>query len=115
MKNTKIIKKNYECRYFFKKGKYFSGELLEIFVFKNNDSSNKLGIIVSKKVGGSVIRNKVKRFIREAYKELEDKIDTKNNILIIWKKSVTHEKANFFDTKKDLKNLFEKSGILVEE
>ena len=87
---------------------------MEIFVFKNNDSSNKLGIIVSKKVGGSVIR-KVKRFIREAYKELEDKIDTKNNILIIWKKSVTHEKANFFDTKKDLKNLFEKSGILVEE
>ena len=74
MKNTKIIKKNYEFRYFFKKGKYFSGELLEIFVFKNNDSSNKLGIIVSKKVGGSVIRNKVKRFIREAYKELEDKI-----------------------------------------
>ena len=115
MKNTKIIKKNYEFRYFFKKGKYFSGELLEIFVFKNNDSSNKLGIIVSKKVGGSVIRNKIKRFIREAYKELEDKIDTKNNILIIWKKSVSYEKANFFDAKNDLMNLFEKSGILVKK
>lgn len=112
MKNTKIIKKNYEFRYFFKKGKYFSGNLLEIFVFKNNDVSNKLGIVVSKKVGGSVIRNRIKRFIREAYKETEDRIVTKNNILIVWKKSVSFENANFFDIKKDLINLFERSEIL---
>ena len=49
MKNTYIIKKNYEFRYFFKKGKYFSGDLLEIFVFKNKSEFNKLGIVVSKK------------------------------------------------------------------
>ena len=37
MKKTEIIKKNYEFKYFFKKGKFFSGKFLEVFVFENNN------------------------------------------------------------------------------
>ena len=97
LKKVNIFQENY-WRYLF----------LKIMILQINQE-----LLLAKKLGEVLFV--VKRFIREAYKELEDKIDTKNNILIIWKKSVTHEKANFFDTKKDLKNLFEKSGILVEE
>lgn len=112
MKNTYIIKKNYEFRYFFKKGKYFSGDLLEIFVFKNKSKFNKLGIVVSKKVGGSVIRNRIKRFIREAYTAIEDEFVDNYNLLIIWKKNVNYEKANFFDVKEDLENILKKCEII---
>lgn len=115
MKKTEIIKKNYEFKYFFKKGKYIPGKLLEIFIYQNNNEKNRIGIVVSKKVGGSVTRNKIKRYIRAAYTEIEEEIENTSNILIIWKKNVDSSNANFFDVKEDLIKIFEKSGILKEK
>ncbi len=112
MKRTEIIKKNYEFKYFFNKGNYIPGKLLEIFVFQNKYKKNRLGIVVSKKVGGSVVRNRIKRFIRAAYTEIEDYIDGSNNILIIWKKRVSADKANFFDVREDLEKMLKKAEIL---
>lgn len=114
MKKTEIIKKNYEFKYFFKKGSYVPGKLLEIFIYKNKSEKNRIGIVVSKKVGGSVTRNKIKRFIRAAYTEIEGNITESSNILIIWKKKVNPERANFFDVKDDLIDIFKKTGILEE-
>lgn len=110
LKRTEIIKKNYEFRYFFKKGKYFSGNLIEVFIFNNNINKNKLGIVVSKKVGGSVTRNRIKRYIREAYSDIEEIINVNCNLLIIWKKEANYKKANFFDVKEDLINILKRSG-----
>lgn len=109
MRKTEIIKKNFEFRYFFKKGKFFSGDFLEVFIFDSKYKKNKLGIVVSKKIGGSVTRNHLKRYIREAYFSIEDNIKSSINILIIWKKNVAPDKATFFDTKKDLFNILEKA------
>ena len=93
LKKTDIIKKNYEFKYFFKKGNYFSGHLIEVFVFNSKYYKNKLGVVVSKKVGGSVTRNRLKRFIREAYTNVEDSICVNCNLLIVWKKNVNPDKA----------------------
>ncbi len=110
MKKTEIIKKNYEFEYFFKKGRFFSGKLINIFVFNSHLNVNRLGIAVSKKTGGSVIRNRLKRFIREAYTNVEDRIVVNCNMLIVWKKSADADLANFFDVRDDLVNLLIKSG-----
>lgn len=110
MKKTEIIKKNYEFKYFFKKGKFFSGKFLEVFIFDSNSIKNKLGIVVSKKVGGSVTRNHIKRYMREAYTSLEDKIESNINMLIIWNKNVDPKLATFFETKEDLTNILRKAG-----
>jgi len=114
MKNTEIIKKNYEFKYFFKKGKFFSGEFLEIFVFDSNYIKNKLGIVVSKKVGGSVTRNHIKRYIREAYYSIEEQLEDSINMLIIWKKSVNPELATFLKTKSDLIKILKKAGKIKD-
>ena len=34
------------------------------------------------------------------------------NLLIIWKKNVNYEKANFFDVKEDLENILKKCEII---
>lgn len=115
MKKTEIIKKNYEFKYFFKKGKYISGNLIEVFIFDNKKEKNRIGIVVSKKVGKSVTRNKIKRYIRAAYTEIEGKINKNSNILIVWKKKEDPQKANFFDVKEDLIKIFEKAEVLGEK
>ena len=114
LKKTEIIKKNYEFKYFFKKGKYFSGKLVEVFIFNNKLDKNRLGVVVSKKVGSSVTRNRLKRYIRAAYTDIEGKIENNCNLLVIWKKSIEPKKANFWEVRADLINIFSKSGNMKE-
>lgn len=116
MKKTEIIKKNYEFKYFFKKGEYISGKYIEIFIHRNKVDKNKLGIIVSKKVGNSVVRHRIRRLIKESYTTLEKDISSNNNILICWKKKIEFDKnLSFFDIKQDLENVFKKANILENE
>lgn len=54
--------------YVFKHGKKISGEGLVCYWLSDEQMGNKLGIVVSKKVGQSVKRNRIKRYIREFYR-----------------------------------------------
>ena len=111
MKNTDIIKKNYEFKYFLKKGTYLSGKLIEVFLLNLQDI-NKLGIAVSKKSGNSVQRNQIKRFIRAAYTDLELSFKQNIGVLIIWKKNNKFEYASYKDIKNDLEKILQKKEIL---
>src|SRR3712207_8572250 len=62
------IRKNSEFRIVYKRGRSFSNKLLVLYVKRNGTNFNRLGISVSKKVGKSVIRSRVKRLIRESYR-----------------------------------------------
>ena len=116
MKKTEIIKTNYEFKYFFKKGEYISGKYIEIFIHRNKLDKNKLGIIVSKKVGNSVVRHRVRRLIKESYISLESEMSSNINMLICWKKKIEFDKnLSFFDIKKDLENVLKKAEILDNE
>ncbi len=44
---------------------------------------NRVGITASKKIGGAVERNRVKRIIREAYRRLEREEDVKKGFLVV--------------------------------
>lgn len=72
MKKTISLKKNYEFVRIYKKGKFFPGKFIVIYVLKNRLGTNRLGITVNKKVGKSVKRNRAKRLIRESYRFYED-------------------------------------------
>ena len=44
---------------------------------------NRVGITVSKKIGGAVQRNRAKRIIREAYRQLEKNFSVKKGFLVV--------------------------------
>ena len=75
MKYAESLKKNYEFRVVYKKGKSFANKYLVLYKLKNNKTNNRIGISVSKKVGNSVVRSRVTRLIREGYRLNEECIE----------------------------------------
>ena len=49
---------------------------LVMYVMDNQSEKNRLGISVSKKVGNSVVRHRLKRLIRESYRLHEQEFQT---------------------------------------
>ena len=114
MKKTKMLKKNYEFKNVFVKGKYISGEYIEAVIKKNKTTENLnfLGIAINVKIAKAVKRNHIKRLIREVYRLNENRIKTGYSIVFLWKKKQNIINANFENVKKDMENIFIKSNIL---
>ena len=64
MKKTVSIKSNREFVRVYKKGKFFAGKYIVLYVLQNGLKINRIGITASKKIGKSVKRNRIKRLIR---------------------------------------------------
>lgn len=52
----------------FRDGRRIQSHNLTVYIKNNNLGYSRLGIVVSKKVGKSVVRNKIKRRIREIFR-----------------------------------------------
>ena len=68
MKLSESLKKNQDFQNVYKKGKSNANKYLVMFIVENNLDKNRIGISVSKKVGNSVIRHRLKRLIKESYR-----------------------------------------------
>lgn len=71
MVKTDTLKKNYEFKNVLSRGKYFSGNYIDIYIKKNRKNLNFIGIAVGVKLAKAVKRNRIKRLIRENYRLIE--------------------------------------------
>ena len=115
MKKTKMLKKNYEFSNVFSRGTYYSGEAIEAFILNNGNNSNYLGLAISSKVGHAFQRNRIKRLLRENYSYFEKNISLGKSIIFLVKKKVNIEDINFYQVKKDMQKILEKSNVLKEK
>lgn len=112
MKNTIMLKKNYEFKMLFSKGKFYYGNYIHMYIKKNNKNYNKFGIAISKKQGKAVKRNHIKRLIRENYKNFEGRLEKGINILIVINKEKKVEDINFYNIQKDFNQILERANVL---
>lgn len=112
MKETKMLKKNYEFKEVLSKGKYYSGKYIEAFIISNGRFNyNLLGIAISSKVAKAVKRNYIKRLIRENYKINEEGLKKGNRIVFLWKKRKPFIEASFAGIKEDMVKIFDKADL----
>ena len=80
---TQSLKKNKEFLEVYQKGDSFANKYLVMYVLKNNTIKNRLGISISKKVGNSVKRNRLRRLIKENYRLSEEKYQKGLDIVVV--------------------------------
>ena len=68
MKRAVTLKENYEFRRLYQKGASAVSGPMVIYCRKNKLGHNRLGITVSVKLGGAVVRNRARRRLREVYR-----------------------------------------------
>lgn len=108
MKNQKV-RKNSEFRFIYRRGKSFSNHLLVLYLYKNKKNVNRIGISVSKKVGKSVTRNRVKRLIKESYRLNNSELVIGYDLVFI-ARSAASEKS-YSEISYAIRNLLKRAGL----
>ena len=85
-----------------------------VYAMANNTSANRLGISVSKKVGKAVVRNRVKRLVKESCRLKAGNFKTGYDIVVVARPAVGDlpREGSFRKVDKALESLFGKLRLL---
>lgn len=108
------IKKNAEFQTIFKKGKSFANRQFVVYcLLKEEQDYYRVGLSVSKKVGNAVVRNRIKRYIRQTFLEIHDQVSPNMDYIIIARNPAA--KLDFHETKKSIEHVLKIAKVLKKK
>lgn len=112
MKKTESLRKNRDFLKLYRSGKFYVGRNIVLYIKENKLQHNRLGISTAKNFGNSVERNRIRRLIRENYRELESQIPTGWDIIFSARKKKETQLPSFQEVGKEMRYLIRKLGLL---
>ncbi len=103
------VKRSWQFKKIYKEGVKYFDNLFILYVLPNNTQETRIGLTVTKKVGISVQRNRIKRLIREVFRSLSE-IEPGNDLVIIARKAALNLK--YSKVQASLTRLLYRAGIL---
>lgn len=76
---------------------------------------NRIGLTVTKKMGGSVVRNRIKRVLRAAFRAIEKEYCLKKGFLIVISSREAASRVSSDVIKEEMKEQFRKLGLISEK
>lgn len=84
MEKTISLTENRRFRTLYQRGKSCAAKSVAVYVLKNRlKAQNQLGITVSSKLGGAVVRNRLRRRLKEAYRLNEHRVKPGYDIVLV--------------------------------
>ena len=83
MRPEVTVKENYEFRRIYKKGRSAVSPCMVVYCQKNRQGRSRLGVTVSTKLGHAVVRNRVRRRLREIVRLNSPSIKKGYDIVIV--------------------------------
>jgi ribonuclease P protein component len=103
------IVRSKDYRDIYKAGKKIHSKRFILFVRKSSIEHSRLGLTVSRKVGGSVSRNRVKRLFREVFRRSIGKIPNQLDIVVNAKSSCIA--VNYIELRNEFLDLMQKLHV----
>jgi ribonuclease P protein component len=110
MKFTRSLKLNHIFRRLYRT-EGMANSYLVLYARKNRTEGNRVGYTVSKKLGKAVVRNRLRRRLREIYRIHEDRFQPGWDIVVVARSRSVD--ASFEKLMESFLSLAEKSGILL--
>jgi len=87
-KNKRLVS-NVQFKEVLARGQRVSDGLLTLYMAQNDCGHSRLGVSVGKSCGGAVARNRIKRLLREAFRQSQDRIPADFDYLLMISRSRT--------------------------
>ena len=110
MKYTVSLKENRVFRRLYAKGKSAVGPAMVLYCRKNGRKENRFGITAGTKLGHAVVRNKVRRRLREIYRLHEAEFLPGRDIVVVARVRAVH--SRYADLDKQFLRLAKKLQLL---
>jgi len=96
----------------FKHGKAAANHQFVVYVKKSEAESFRFGVSVSRKIGGAVVRNRIRRRVKEIVRRMEPEMRKQVDIVCIVRKAaleLDHE-----GLQRSLRHVFRRAGLLED-
>ncbi|MCF6465982.1 ribonuclease P protein component [Clostridium sp. Cult2] len=104
------LRNNEDFKKVYKRGKNYWNRNLVLYKMKNGLNYSRVGFTVSKKIGNSVVRNRVKRRLKEILRKNFNMVRKEYDIIIIPKKNVVDLKH--VELESAMLHILKTSGLL---
>lgn len=109
MKKTNMLKKNKDFSYCYRRGKKIHNGIFTLY-FVTSKYNKRAGFTVSKKVGNAVVRNKVRRRLKEAFALVLPQVKGNCSVIFVATPKITQE--NFWDIHAKMEKSLEKAMLI---
>lgn len=82
------LKKNWEFKRVYRLGKTLVSPNVVLYYYVNRTNNNRIGFSISKKIGKSVARHRVKRIYWEAFRSLQDNLKKGFDFILVARKPI---------------------------
>ena len=113
MKMTAPLKENHLFRRAYNRGKTAADSRLALYVRRNGQKTNRLGFTVSTKVGRAVVRNRVRRRLREIYRLHEDALSPGCDVVVVARTRAAS--SGYHELERSFLKLADKLGLLKKD
>lgn len=113
MRFSRSLKENSLFRRLYARGKSAAGSCLVIYCRRNGLEENRIGYTVSKKLGHAVVRNRVRRRLREIYRLHEAEFLPGRDIVVVARSRAVD--ASYAKLERSFLTLSGKLGLLSEK
>lgn len=106
------LRNNKDFQFTYRRGTSISNHLLVLIYRKTGKNNNRVGFSVSRKYGKAVHRNKIKRRLKEIYREQMDRLIEGYDMIFIVRKNARD--ADYWKLREWMQNLLNRAGLYRE-
>jgi ribonuclease P protein component len=88
LKKRNVLRKNKQFQEVYRTGRSFANRLAVLYVLSSGTDARRIGFAAGKRLGGAVVRNRVKRLLREVYRLHQAELIVGTDLILVGRQGI---------------------------